>query len=143
MRKLPVLITLCLFVFPAAAQSEKGAGFPCRTSGKEGQILSEIWQPIEVSGQIEFGVGTKNGKPFIGLPVIEKDGILYKLHIPMPFLEKEGIRSGDTVTVTGKGRPSAWTKDLSVSVVVMSVKTGETEKKVLWPSRGDSPPHER
>lgn len=130
MKRLPVLLAACLFVFPIAAQSEKPNCLPCRGPEKTEPMLPETWQPIEISGQIEFVIGEKDGKPFLRLPVILKDGILYKLHLPIPFLKEENIRSGETVTVTGKGRPSFWTKDRSVSVIVFSVETGGVKKEI-------------
>lgn len=139
MKRAALLIALCLSAFTVTAQSANRDRF-CREPKENDTVLPEIWQPAEISGRIEYSVGEKDGKPLIRLPVIEKDGILYKLHVPMPFLKEAGIRSGDYITVTGKARPSAWTKDRSVSFIVLSVKTEETEKEVLWPSRREKIP---
>ncbi|MDY3938722.1 MAG: hypothetical protein SOZ27_00380 [Spirochaetia bacterium] len=135
MKKVPVVIAICLFALPVTGYADENCRLPFRSGENPDAGTVPIWEPIEITGTIDYTIEEKDGQPYIRLPVIEKEGILYKLHLPIPFLKEQNIRSGQMITVTGKGRPSAWSKDRSVSVIVLSVESDGIKKTVPWPSR--------
>lgn len=136
MKKVSILIAVCLLALPVTGRADEGCRPPFRgEANPDAPPGGPVWEPIEITGAIDYTIEERDGQPYIRLPVIEKEGVLYKLHLPIPFLKEQDIRSGEVITVGGKGRPSAWSRDRSVSVIVLFVETDGVRKAVPWPSR--------